>query len=216
MMRRFALVAALAAGASIASAQMPPSISKPIEQARKAADVTNAQTAAMNQEAKPAPVKSPFKAPAAAPAAAASKAAPAKAAAPARTPAAPQSAGAPRSAAGDSSKITFEREVFTYVSAGRRDPFASPIETGEIRPLVADLRVVGIIFDATGRNSVVVLRDASTQQQYRARPGQVLGRARVSQIKPKEIVLTIEEYGFSRQETLKLNVKQTQQTKGNP
>ncbi len=216
MMRRFAIMAALAAGAHIASAQMPPSISKPIEQARKAADVTNAQTAAMNQEAKPAPVKSPFKAPAAAPAAVGTKAPATQAkAVPARMPAT-GSAGRSQSASGDSSKVTFEREVFAYVSTGRRDPFASPIETGEIRPLVADLRVVGIIFDASGRNSVVVLRDVSTQQQYRARLGQVLGRARVSQIKQQEVVLTIEEYGFSRQETLKLNVKQTQQTKGNP
>jgi len=215
MMRHLALLAAFTVGASVAPAQMPPSISKPIEQAKKAANATNAQMAAVNQDAKPAAAKP----------AAATPQAKTPAAVPARTAAAPakaaigkaaQAAPGTRAAANDSGKITFEREVFAYVSEGRRDPFASPIETGEIRPLVADLRVVGIIYDATGRNSVVVFRDASTQQQYRAKVGQVLGRARVSQIKPQEIVLTIEEYGFKRPETLKLNVKQTQPAKGKP
>jgi hypothetical protein len=211
MIRRLVFSAAWLAGASVASAQMPPSISKPIEQARKAANATNAQTAVVNEQPQPAPVKVPLGAPPSA-----AKSAPPVAAK--GTPFKPQAGTAmPAPIAGkDSNKVTFEREVFAYVSAGRRDPFASPIETGEIRPLVADLKVVGIIFDPSGRNSVVVLRDMSTQQQYRAKPGQVLGRARVSQIKPQEVVLTIEEYGFSRQEILRLNTQQTQQTKGKP
>ncbi len=211
MMRRFALVVTVLAGATVASAQMPPSISKPIEQARKSVDATNRQTAIVNQGAPSAPaVKPQAKAPVTAPAPAkapARQAAAAKAPAPA---AKPQAASAM-----DSSKVTFEREVFTYV-AREVDPFASPIETGAIRPLVADLKVVGIIFDPSGRNSVAVMRDVSTQMQYRAKSGQILGRARVTQIKPQEVILTIEEYGFSRQETLKLNVSQTQQTKGKP
>ena len=190
MIRRFACLMAVLAGASVASAQMPPNISKPIDAARKNVNATNAQTAAVNQGAKPA---------------ASQKTVPT---------AAPQKA-APPAAARDTNRITFEREVFTYVPR-ETDPFASPIESGAIRPLVADLKVVGIIFDATGRNSVAVLRDMSTQQQYRAKTGQMLGRARVSQIKPQEVILTIEEYGFSRQESLKLNVQQTQQTKGKP
>lgn len=206
MIRRLVGLAATIAGASVALAQMPPSINKPIEQARKNVNATNAQTAAVNAGATSAP-------------AAAQKAAPAPAKAPTKAPAKPQAAAkAPASTASqalDSNKITFDREVFTYVPR-EIDPFSSPIESGAIRPLVADLKVVGIIFDPAGRNSVVVMRDVSTQQQYRAKPGQMLGRARVSQIRPQEVVLTIEEYGFSRQETLKLNVQQTQQTKGKP
>lgn len=203
MIRRLVSLLAAFAGASVALAQMPPSINKPIEQARKNVNATNAQTAAVNAGGKSTP-------------AAAQKAAPA----PAKTPAKPQApaakAPAPaESPALDSNKVTFEREVFTYVPR-EIDPFSSPIESGAIRPLVADLKVVGIIFDPAGRNSVAVMRDVSTQQQYRAKPGQLLGRARVSQIRPQEVVLTIEEYGFSRQETLKLNVQQTQQTKGKP
>lgn len=209
MIRRLIGLLAVFAGASVALAQMPPSIKKPIEQARKNVSATNAQTAAVNagaasaQKAAPAPAKAPAKPQAATKALAKPQPAAGKGAAPA-TPPAP-----------DSSKITFEREVFTYAPR-ELDPFASPIETGAIRPLVADLKVVGIIFDPAGRNSVAVMRDVSTMQQYRAKPGQMLGRARVSQIRAQEVVLTIEEYGFSRQEILKLNAQQTQQTKGKP
>lgn len=213
MIRRLVGLLAVFAGASVALAQMPPSIKKPIEQARKNVNATNAQTAAVNagaasapvaaQKAAPAPAKAPAKPQAATKAPAKPPAAAARGAAPANPP------------APDSSKVTFEREVFTYAPR-EIDPFASPIETGAIRPLVADLKVVGIIFDPAGRNSVAVMRDISTMQQYRAKPGQMLGRARVSQIRAQEVVLTIEEYGFSRQETLKLNAQQTQQTKGKP
>jgi len=207
-MRRLLSLVLVAVVARAAAAQMPPSISKPIEQAKKAANATNEQSRAMQQQspaapaAKPAPVKPAAAQPAQA---APTKAAPATAKL--ATGAAP---------ALDSSKISFDREVFAYVVGGRRDPFASPIETGEIRPLIADLKVTGIIFDARGHNSVAVMRDMSTQEQYRVKTGNILGRAKVAQIKPTEVVMTIDEYGFSRQEILKLAVQKSQQTKRTP
>jgi len=206
MIRRLVGLLAVFAGAPVALAQMPPSINKPIEQARKNVNATNAQTAAVNAGAKAPPAAAQKRAVDVSPIKGVAKPQPPAA----KAPATPQPPAKP-----DSNKITFEREVFTYVPR-EIDPFSSPIETGAIRPLVADLKVVGIIFDPAGRNSVAVMRDVSTQQQYRAKPGQMLGRARVSQIRAQEVVLTIEEYGFSRQETLKLNAQQTQQTKGKP
>ncbi|MHB1312768.1 MAG: hypothetical protein ACYC3L_12200 [Gemmatimonadaceae bacterium] len=205
MMRRFLSLVLVAVAARAAAAQMPPSISKPIEQARKAANATNEQSRAMQQQGPPAAVK-PATKPAAKPATAPA------AQAPARTVPAPVRPAPPQ----DSGKVTFDREVFTYVVDGRRDPFASPIETGEIRPLIADLKVTGIIFDPRGRNSVAVMRDVSTQEQYRVKTGNILGRAKVAQIKPTEVVMTIDEYGFSRQEILKLAVQKSQQTKRTP
>jgi len=193
---------ALFAVAHVGSAQMPPSIRKPIEAARKSVDATNAQSGAVTQS--PA---------ATAPRATSAPVPQAKVAAPAGKPVAAAPKARVAAPGQDSSKVAFVREVFAYSSEGRRDPFASPIETGEIRPLLADLRVVGIIFEASGRNSVAVMRDMSTQQQYRVKLGNILGRAKVTQIRQQEVVMTIDEYGFSRQEILKLNV---QQTKGKP
>ncbi len=201
MRRLLFLAIALLVAAPMAAAQMPPSITKPIEQARKAADATNAQMAGTTPAQKQAPA-------AAVQSAQPVRPAPGKGA---QAPAAPKA-----DVVQDSTHVAFDREVFAYVVGGRRDPFASPIETGEIRPLIADLRVTGIIFDARGRNSVAVMRDMSTQEQYRVKTGDRLGRARVAQIKPQEVVMTIDEYGFSRQEILKLAVQNSQQTKRSP
>ncbi len=98
----------------------------------------------------------------------------------------------------------FERETFLYDKGGRRDPFISLMSTSELRPLISDLRLVAIAYDAAGKNSVAVLHDISTKdkQQYRIRTGQSLGRMRVSGITPRGVVFTIEEFGYSRQETL--------------
>jgi hypothetical protein len=206
-MRRLFLGLAMFAVAHAAAAQLPPSINKPIEAARKSVDATNAQSGAVTQAAKPASMPAQSPAPARPPAAGKSLAAPSGG-----------RAAAPSTMAQDSTgRITFQREVFAYASEGRRDPFASPIETGEIRPLLQDLTVVAILYDARGRNSVAVMRDQSTQQQYSAKVGQVLGRATVSQIRPQQVVMTINEYGFSRQEILKLNVPgMNQQFRGKP
>jgi Tfp pilus assembly protein PilP len=96
------------------------------------------------------------------------------------------------------------RESFTYSAEGRRDPFVSLIANGDLRPMISDLRLVTVIYAPQGR-SVAIMRDVSTQEQYRVRAGQTLGRMRVARISPKSVTFTIEEYGFSRQEVLALN-----------
>ena len=59
------------------------------------------------------------------------------------------------------------REVFSYDGIGRRDPFFSLILTDDLRPLLADLRLVGILYEASGRRTVAVMRDLQTNAQYR-------------------------------------------------
>ena len=102
------------------------------------------------------------------------------------------------------SVVTVEREVFSYASDGRRDPFRALIATAAIRPLPSELRLVAVVYDGRGNGSVAILRDLTTNAQHRVRPGQLLGRMRVAQIRPKHVVFTIEELGFSRQEVLGL------------
>lgn len=101
-------------------------------------------------------------------------------------------------------EITLMRESFSYNAEGRRDPFESLIANGDLRPMISDLRLVTVIYAPQGR-SVAIMRDVSTQEQYRVRTGQTLGRMRVASISPKSVTFTIEEYGFSRQEVLALN-----------
>jgi hypothetical protein len=104
---------------------------------------------------------------------------------------------------GDSTTtVTFNREVFRYDPAGRRDPFVSLVKSSEIRPTLSDLRLTTIAFDPLGHNSVAILRDLGTKEQYRVKVGSTLGRMRVVRIEPKVVTFALEEFGFSRQESL--------------
>ena len=106
------------------------------------------------------------------------------------------------SAASSRPEIAINREVFQYDASGRRDPFASLLLTSDLRPIFSDLLLVVINYDPQGRNSVAIMRDAVTKEQYRVRQGQLIGRMRVAAIEPKRVMFTIDEFGFSRQETL--------------
>lgn len=99
-------------------------------------------------------------------------------------------------------EVLINREAYSYPGGGRRDPFVSLMNTEELRPLLGDLKLVAIAFDATGRNSVAILRDITTKEQYRVKLGQDIGRMRVAAIHEKNVVFGIEEFGYSRQESL--------------
>jgi hypothetical protein len=116
---------------------------------------------------------------------------------------APATVAAPVAAAAP--EVLINREAYSYPGAGRRDPFVSLMNTEELRPLIGDLKLVAIAFDATGRNSVAVLRDIGTKEQYRVKVGQQLGRMRVAAIHEKDVVFGIEEFGYSRQESVAMN-----------
>jgi hypothetical protein len=100
------------------------------------------------------------------------------------------------------------REVFAYEGAGR-DPFMSLIRSGDVRPLISDVRLVAVYYDARyPARSVAVLRDITTSRIYRVKPGEIIGRLRTTQIRPREVVFTVQEFGYERQETLTLATQQ--------
>lgn len=120
------------------------------------------------------------------------------------TPAPAQAAAAAPAPKQPVNEVLINREQYAYPGAGRRDPFVSLMNTEELRPLLGDLKLVAVALDPTGRNSVAVLRDVSTKEQYRVKVGQELGRMRVAAIRSKEVVFGIEEFGYSRQESLEM------------
>lgn len=104
------------------------------------------------------------------------------------------------------------REVFTYRGAGR-DPFLSLIRTGDVRPVLTDLRVTSITYDERyPTNSVAVLRDTSqacelspTERcRYTVQAGDVLGRLTIAQVRRYEVVVVYEEFGEERRQVLRL------------
>ena len=110
-------------------------------------------------------------------------------------------------------KVVLRREVFAYEQSGRRDPFVTLMTVGELRPMISDLAISGILIDPTGRNSVAVLRDVSSKEQYRVKLGQQLGRMRVARITQKSVTFTIEEFGYSRQQELAMDETNQARTK---
>ena len=204
------LVAVLLAAASSAHAQSVPPISRSKNVATKAADAASnrvrAQTS-VTEETPAADAKAPV--PGTRPSTTTQNR-------PGRTPPdprRPRSAAAPTLAAVDSvrpegpgrtNELVLMREVYRYDEGGRRDPFVSLMESGDLRPVVSDLRLIGVIYDPTGRRSLATLRDVTTSELYRVAVGNVLGRTRITHIQPKQITMTIEEFGFSRQLVLTL------------
>jgi hypothetical protein len=165
----------------------------PIQAARNAAAAQNAQLAKETGQAVPtAPGARPAPAPAQSPASNQSTVVQQGTAKPATNTANNTNVDAP-----------VMRESFDYARDTRRDPFVSLMTTSDLRPTLSDLRLTGILYDLSGRRPVAILRDIAGGQ-WRVTTGMTLGRMRVTQIKPKTIIFTIEEFGFNRQDSLVL------------
>lgn len=193
------VVSAVVAASSVARAQSVPNINAPKQAAQRAAAASNAQLAEKTGQA--VPQRSGPPASTAAPAAPAPAPQPGAKAIVGVAPATPTTALPIALAAAP--QVT--REVFVYGDGGRRDPFFSLILTEDLRPLLSDLRLVGVLYEPSGRRSVAIFRDVLTNVQYRVQTGMPLGRMRVAQIKPKGVIFTIDEFGLSRQDSLMLS-----------
>jgi hypothetical protein len=116
----------------------------------------------------------------------------------------PLAAQQPDSVRAEALPVTLLREVFAYEGGGR-DPFMSLLRSGDVRPLLSDLKLTTIVYDGRfATRSVAVLRDITNRRIYRVKTGDIIGRLKVTQIRPREIVFTVQEFGFERQETLSL------------
>jgi hypothetical protein len=107
-------------------------------------------------------------------------------------------------------EIEVMRETFAY-AGGARDPFASLIDLNKTGPEIADLDLVGVYMDLRSpSNNVVVLREKASSKRHKMRVGDQLGRARLTQIRPRDAVFMISDFGFERQETLSLRKQEVE------
>jgi len=108
-------------------------------------------------------------------------------------------------------EIDVLRETFAY-AGGTRDPFSSLISLDKSGPEIADLDLVGVYLDLrTPSNNVVVLREKGTSaKRHKMRVGDQLGRARLTQIRPRDAVFMIQDFGYERQETLSLRKQEVE------
>jgi hypothetical protein len=104
--------------------------------------------------------------------------------------------------------LELSREVFSFRGSGR-DPFVSLITSGDMRPLPRDLRVVGITFDPRyPQRSVAVLHDITDTRRFTVRPGDVIGRVRIVEVRTTEVIAVVQEFGVDRQVVLPLRRRQ--------
>ena len=97
-----------------------------------------------------------------------------------------------------------QRETFAY-AGGARDPFSSLVNVKNAGPELVDLQLVGIYQDLRNSgNSVAVVREKDSGKRHKLRTGDRIGRLRVAQIRSKDLVFQVEDFGFERQETLSL------------
>jgi hypothetical protein len=107
-------------------------------------------------------------------------------------------------------EIEVMRETFAY-SGGSRDPFASLLNSAATGPEIGNLDLVGVYQNLRDSdNSIVVLREKATAKRYKLRVGDQLGRARLVQIRPRDAVFTIRDFGYERQETLSLRKQEVE------
>jgi hypothetical protein len=107
-------------------------------------------------------------------------------------------------------EIEVLRETFAY-GGGTRDPFNSLLNRDKNGPEVADCDLVGVYQDLRNpSNSVVVLREKVSAKRHKLRVGDQLSRARLVQIRPRDAVFMIQDFGFERQETLSLRKQEVE------
>jgi Tfp pilus assembly protein PilP len=99
--------------------------------------------------------------------------------------------------------LVYEREVFVYAAAGRRDPFRPLTDDDELGPRFEVLTLQGIIYSTGAGRSIALLADGDGRV-HRVRQGDVLGNARVIEIGPSRVVMAVERFGTIRQEMLEL------------
>jgi hypothetical protein len=107
-------------------------------------------------------------------------------------------------------EIEVMRETFAY-SGGTRDPFNSLINMASAGPEIGDLELVGVYQNLRSHaSSIVVLREKVSTKRHKLRVGDQIGRARLVQIRPRDAVFTIQDFGYERQETLSLRKQEVE------
>lgn len=100
-------------------------------------------------------------------------------------------------------KLVFDREVYSYTGAPRRDPFKPLVGKESLGPLFEDLKLKGIIYSSDPTRSIVLIEDGA-RRFYRLRRGDLVGNSRVVEITPLVVRFAVENFGNIRYQVLEL------------
>lgn len=104
----------------------------------------------------------------------------------------------------------YRRETFVYPADARRNPFTNLIEQDISGPQFENLDLTGIIFGGSA-GSVASLVDRATDKRFRVRRGDIVGEARVVEIRPDAVVFQVTRFGVTRSETLRIRREEEEQ-----
>ena len=116
----------------------------------------------------------------------------------------------------DSTELVFSREVFTYPTYERRNPF-TPLISGDIAgPRFEELSLLGIVYFATNPELSVALFGSgdrggpdptgtgAASETHRAHTGEVVGNMRVIEIQRTRVLVEVEDFGLTALHTMEL------------
>lgn len=115
----------------------------------------------------------------------------------------------------DTTALVFDREVFTYPTFERRNPFVRVLSGSEGGPRFEELELIGVIFSPNPDLSVALFgprgggdEGEAVQQRarrtFRARRGDVLGNVRILEIHQTRVVVEVDEFGLTEQRIMEL------------
>ena len=125
----------------------------------------------------------------------------------------PAAANAQQPPPPDSAALVFEREVFSYPTFERRNPFVRVLSGSEGGPRFEELQLNGVIFSPNPDLSMALFgprgggEEAGQQRArraFRARRGDQLGNVRILEIQMTYVVVEVEEFGMTEQRIMEL------------
>ncbi len=123
-------------------------------------------------------------------------------------------------------ELVFEREVFSYPTLQRRNPFRPLTGVDQGAPRFEQLRVVGILYSGNPSESVAVLGTSTVEMSedgatvtvqpgpsWYLKVGQSVGNIRVVEIHRDQVVVEVAQFGLTEQKIMQL---QTRRLGGTP
>ena len=125
----------------------------------------------------------------------------------------------PVSAAEPEAELAFEREVFSYPTFARRNPFEPLLASAEGGPRWEGMRLEGVVYDADPRFSIAIVSSGrarvrgaaaspdpsgSVGQMARLRVGERWGNIRILEIRKDHVLIEVEEFGLTEQREMRL------------
>ncbi len=115
----------------------------------------------------------------------------------------------------DTTELVFSREVFTYPTYERRNPF-TPLISGDLAgPRFEELWLLGIVYFTNPELSIALFGSgsqgaadptgtAAAYETLRALVGEVVGNMRVMEIQRMMVMVEVEDFGLTEQRVMEL------------